>query len=704
MSHPPRQQRFIHSIRFKLLLVSLTLLAIPWAGYRYIQETESFLRQSQEEMLLETARAVATILHSHEELFTPLSVLEEPGHREAMLYVEPLGQPVQVDGYTEEWSSYLQNLRSHPEEGEVHFQSLLGEHGAYLYLLLMVRDDRVLYLAPGERRLDRGDRIDLALEQADGSFHRYRIATSGPGWVSAEKMSTDRDSPYSQGNEVRIQGEWQETTEGYTVELRIPRYLAGNRMAFSVTDIDNPAGDASVTATTAMDSLEDLGSLIRPNPEISGLIEEVGQRNARIWVLDINGQVLARKGRLTTPEGSPNRPESPPPLPLVSLLFRLVLDRPSDDFADARKYSSRLDGAEIEGALEGRGSAMRSQTPDGQAVILSAAWPVQSPAGVIGAVLVEQSTNRILSLQNAALERLFGVTLLLFALTGLALLGFASLLAGRIRRLRNRVEEAVTGDGRIMGELPASRSSDEIGDLGRSFSGVLDRLSEYNRYLEAMTSRLAHELNTPLAVVKSSLEMLDASAPEERHRQYIDRAREGAGRLGVILQRMREATRLEQLLRQTEVETFDLCQLAGIACDSYRSAFPGVGFACETTDDDCRIPGAPDLVSQALDKLVGNAVDFHTPGSTIQLKVARSGHEVRLQVSNLGPPLPTEMSHRLFESMVSLREKKGDEPHLGLGLYLVRLICEFHNGTVQACNLPDGNGVVFTLSFPSPGS
>ncbi|MNC90693.1 sensor protein KdpD [compost metagenome] len=60
------------------------------------------------------------------------------------------------------------------------------------------------------------------------------------------------------------------------------------------------------------------------------------------------------------------------------------------------------------------------------------------------------------------------------------------------------------------------------------------------------------------------------------------------------------------------------------------------------------------------------------------------------------------MRATLFESMVSVRkERSGGAPHLGLGLYIVRLVAEFHGGRVSATNRPDGNGVVFELRFPT---
>ena len=58
------------------------------------------------------------------------------------------------------------------------------------------------------------------------------------------------------------------------------------------------------------------------------------------------------------------------------------------------------------------------------------------------------------------------------------------------------------------------------------------------------------------------------------------------------------------------------------------------------------------------------------------------------------------MRSQLFDSMVSVREEKGETPHLGLGLTIVRLIAEFHRGTISADNLPDGSGVAFRVRLP----
>jgi signal transduction histidine kinase len=74
--------------------------------------------------------------------------------------------------------------------------------------------------------------------------------------------------------------------------------------------------------------------------------------------------------------------------------------------------------------------------------------------------------------------------------------------------------------------------------------------------------------------------------------------------------------------------------------------------------------------------------------------------QYHIAVRNTGSRLPEEYQERLFDSLVSLREKRGTGPNLGLGLYIVRLVAATHHGSVQAQNLPDDGGVEFIISLP----
>ena len=253
--------------------------------------------------------------------------------------------------------------------------------------------------------------------------------------------------------------------------------------------------------------------------------------------------------------------------------------------------------------------------------------------------------------------------------------------------------EAIDARGRVTRLLTASEAGDEIGDLSRSFTTVLSRLSRYTAYLEGMAGRLSHELRTPIAVVRSSLENLHASRTPGEAETYVARAEEGLARLSRILARMSEASRLEQSLSSATRERYDAVPVVRGCVEGYRTAYPGAAFALDVPDSAVMLEGSADLLAQLLDKLVENAADFHRPGTPIRVRL---GADARLRVENEGPLLPVAIRESLHGSMLSLRAGRDDRvPHLGLGLHIARLIAEFHGGGLHAEDLADGSGVAF---------
>jgi dedicated sortase system histidine kinase len=543
------------SLRTKLALVALVLLALPWAGYEYVREMERFLLEGEEQALLATARAVATALH------------DRPGL-----------------------------LRARPS-----------------------RDNDLLREAEEELR----------------------------------RLAAERGEPQPE--------------PGAETTLIIDREEAA-----------------------AKNETEEIGEILRA----------VERSTARIWVVTRELRVLALAGSLRREEGAAEET-------LTRRALGLLIPRPSEDFDDAIADDALATGREIAGALQGRPGFRLRNTPDGKAVVISAAHPIWNGDEVAGAVVVEESTNPILSVRSRALERLLVLTLAAFAVAAAVLIWFATRISTRIRRLRDEAETAIDGRGRLAHLVTAQDAGDEIGDLSRSFSAMLAKLSQHHAYLESLASRLSHELRTPIAVVRSSLENLKLAPADAR--VYIDRAEEGLRRLGTILTRMSEATRLEQGLASFERERFDLAAVVSGCVEGYRLAYPEKPFDLRRPQEKAVTLGSPDLAAQLLDKFVANAVDFAAAGKRdepIRISLSVANGFIELAVENKGPPLPEEMRGKLFESMVSVRgERRGEaksvEPHLGLGLYIARLIAEFHGGEVHARNLPSGEGVAVSATFRS---
>ena len=333
--------------------------------------------------------------------------------------------------------------------------------------------------------------------------------------------------------------------------------------------------------------------------------------------------------------------------------------------------------------------------------MLSAAYPIYIDNEVMGAVIAEETTNGIRTLRNRALERLFNIILLVMGVGTLSLFLFASSISSRIRKLRDQAEKAIDSQGRVKASLQGSKDRDEIGDLSRSFANIVGRLAQYTHYLENMSSRLSHELRTPVAVVRSSLEHLSLKTHDQDTQKYLDRAQEGVNRLNMILNNMSEATRLEQSIQSNEPEPFELQKIINGCMQGYQLTYPHHTFKLTICDSPIPMMGAPEFIAQLLDKLINNALEFSLIDSCISVSLAKHDNEAVLTVTNKGPLLPEGISEHIFDSMVSIRSQQlQQQPHLGLGLYIVRLVCDYHDGSVIAENTPQQDGVIFTIRLP----
>jgi len=197
-------RRFHHSIRFKLLLVSLTLLGIPWAGYRFIHETEQFLRDAQQQSLQGTAQALSKLVAKQAEGFTGQHLPGQANHR-TNLYLHRWELAPVIDGYPDEWTLFEGNFtRYRLPDGSLGLELAAGEHAGQAYLLLRVSDTSRAYGT-------QGDRVDLSL--SDGTqLTRLRIQPRAPGWIMGQRLQGRRFVA-----EPALRGEWQETDGGYVV-------------------------------------------------------------------------------------------------------------------------------------------------------------------------------------------------------------------------------------------------------------------------------------------------------------------------------------------------------------------------------------------------------------------------------------------------------------------------------------------------------
>ena len=674
------------SIRLQLLIVALTTLILPWAGCQYARELENALRVSQENALESTADTIALALSAQPARVFHGSEDSRPyAEEQGDQYVFALRTAPLLDGYHEDWGVAAEPQRLPSPDG-YGARVQLGSTDRYLFLYVQVDEPRfVAEPANPDVDKDRFDRLDMTLEQPDGSLESYFFATGAPGLIEAQKTVIQADGSAHIATEPRIQAYWLETAGGYHLEARVPLALVGSRLWVEAREAsgrkagfvaDSVRGGRLFMATSGLGEL--LATFIRPG--------------TRATVVDANGLKLGTSGALRAADLEDDS---------SGTWYRRFVTVDTSAWPVQASLPDRMTGKSITAALAGLPAAEWLRSSGGaQDLLLLAAAPIAVDGRTRGAVVLEQSGDQLLDLRDRALARLFDLTLLATALAVVFAFSLATFISVRIGRLRSAADSAVGNDGRIRLEMPESGSADEIGALARAFERLLARLDEHARYLRTLGGKLSHELRTPLTIVRSSLDNLESEGVRGDQRGYLTRAREGTGRLQSILAALGAASRVEESIKQAERVSFDLADLARAAVAGYRDAFPHARFALDVPADGCLLFGAPELIAQMLDKLVENAVDFTPPEGTITVKLARADGKYELSVENDGPSIPDAMLGRLFESLFEHRQGSDDKPHFGLGLYIVRLIAEFHDGTALAVNRPDGNGAAFVVSLP----
>lgn len=672
----------------QLLLVSLFVLSLPWAGCQYIRQVEQVLRDGQLKALEATARAVAAHLEGQAAL---IDLPEHPAIYipEYQTYLHPLRSHAIVDGYDVEWRGPgLRGQHYALSESGLALTAMGGIYEDNIYLFFTIEDPTLDHHRPGE--LHSGDRLILRTLAEDQAVRKYIFRSGGTGTITARY----RNESQAVRQEHRIRGEWRESDGGYALELSLPRSLAPRGFDFHYRDASTPA-QATLGSYNPVDY---------PAPWVTThvLLEDIlapySSDSLRISILNPHHWLLAQTGNLQQEPDEEAETETAG----LDWLYRLILGRDTFPTLDEARWTGRLDSAEVEQALQGEPA--RDWYQQGSQRVGRVVLPIRAQGRVAGAVVVEESSDALLAETNLAFRGLLLYTLLATGLATLALLSYASWLSWRIRRLKKAADLAVGEDGKIKPELMQSRAGDEIGDLARGYGQLLTRLKDYTDYLRSLSNKLSHELRTPLAVMKSSLENLDHERAGEEASTYIQRAREASQRLSNILNAMSSASRVEESIHQAQREEVELNRLLEDLVQAYSHTYPEADIRLEIEPSTLgySLNVAPDLIVQMLDKLVDNALDFCPPEGQITLSLARDRQQLTLAVSNTGPLLPEHMQGQLFDSLVSVRSGAGGngKSHLGLGLYIVRLIVDFHGGQVRATNLADGSGVSFIISLP----
>jgi len=472
-------------------------------------------------------------------------------------------------------------------------------------------------------------------------------------------------------------------------------------------------------------ALEDSGARL-PEDAVRVLKRLRQRHDARLRVVDARGVLLADSssiapeelGQASTapaPEASPSAPVVESPAPRAAqetFLYRLASFpvrfwrrslRPPQPPQESDEYYSGariLAGPEVADALSGVYGAETRITTGQQSVTLYSAIPVLSGGTVVGAVLVSQSTYRILIDLYALRLDIFRLFLWSVATAVVLSLLVSATITVPVRRLRDRANAILDPRGRLLGGFVASRARDEVGELSRSLGELTARLERHVRLLESFASDVSHEFRNPLASIRSATELALASSDPAERRAMLAMVLEDSSRMERLLAGVREISRIDSGADAQRPEgPVDARELAGRMVEAFRlrATSATVTFSVEGGHASVTLP--PVRLQQVLENLLDNAVGFSPPGGSVRVSIQREAGVVVIRVSDDGPGIPEEHRQRIFDRFFSFRPGEEKGVHAGLGLAIVKAIAESHGGTVRVHNLPQ-KGACFEVRLP----
>jgi two-component system sensor histidine kinase ChvG len=449
-----------------------------------------------------------------------------------------------------------------------------------------------------------------------------------------------------------------------------------------------------------------------------------GRTEARLRIFSPDGVLLADSSRL-----GPRKPDEPVLRDSsqardnllyqgAATAYRVWRFLRSGQSTPVRGYMGRYPSQDLPSSSKAVRSALAGRygaavgTTGGEiwrpSLTLQSALPVRDgKAAVVGAVLVSQSTVRILRELDEVRLNIVKVFLISVGVAAILSLLLAGTITHPIRRLRDEASDLLDRRGRLRGRFGGSRRADEIGDLARALEELTHRLAAHQHAVESFASDVSHELKNPLASVRSAAELLaDIDDPADRER-FLALAQREVTRMERLLTAVREIGEIDARLETEPPEPVDLDALLREVVEGFRRRADNRG------NREIRFvaPGGPvhvraraERLFQVFENLLDNALGFSPAGATVTVTLARvsGGGGGAVRIEDQGPGIPESHRDRIFDRFFTYRpdEPHARDGHTGLGLAIVKAIVEGYGGTVAAENL-EGGGARVEVRLPA---
>ncbi|GIH61158.1 sensor histidine kinase [Microbispora siamensis] len=306
----------------------------------------------------------------------------------------------------------------------------------------------------------------------------------------------------------------------------------------------------------------------------------------------------------------------------------------------------------------------------------------EGPLTVVARTSLEPAREALTTLGRLLV---FGIPALLLVVAAMTWFSVGRALAP-VSAIRAELADITARD--LHRRVPVPGSGDEIAALARTVNATLDRLENAVRQHKRFVADAAHELRSPIATVRTRLELASGHEP----------AREALADVG-RLQALAADLLLLAALDAGEPPRADEVDLGQVAAEEALRPRPETGVTVRVTaDPDVVVHGSRHHLARLVTNLVDNAVRHAS--SAVEVRVLAEKTGALLEVRDDGPGIPPEDQEAVFDRFTRLDgARTRDAGGSGLGLAIVREIASRHGGTVAIGDSP-GGGACFTVRLP----
>lgn len=267
---------------------------------------------------------------------------------------------------------------------------------------------------------------------------------------------------------------------------------------------------------------------------------------------------------------------------------------------------------------------------------------------------------------------------------------------GTINRSAQRIMHGELGH-----RIPAAHPGDELDELARTLNRMLDRISELIAAIRNATDAIAHDLRSPLARHRATLEQALRHPPPAAEMQdwlhtNLAQLDQVLGTFNALLQ----IATVESGVLRAQFAVLDFKTIVSDAVEIYEAvaADRRIAIIVETAEGNAlQVAGDRNLLFQSVANLLDNAIKFSPSNARIQVTLGAAADRIQLEVRDEGPGIPPDEQDRVFGRLVRLETSRSTPGH-GLGLSLVRAVARLHGG--ECAVMPAERGACLRMTLP----